>query len=282
MAADPAGAISTTHVIEFVEDRVVKRFRSTQRGEPSREWRGLELLHEFAPGLAPEPISAQLDAEPPFIVMSRLPGEPLGTRPATSAQLDALVIALERMHRSAPVDALAAADPQDTPESLAAMLRAALAARARPTNDAAPAVRSAFAAASELVGSDWPGRAASIGEPSPAFGLCDGNLANYLWDGRDVRVVDFESAGRNDRAFDIADLVEHISLRRGSGIAAEDLLSRLDLRPDERERIRAYRPAFAAFWFLRLLPDGPSHRRNPPGTLEDQAGHLLASARMDA
>jgi hypothetical protein len=53
------------------------------------------------------------------------------------------------------------------------------------------------------------------------------------------------------------------------------VLSHLDLRGDERERIRVYRPMFAAFWLLRLLPDGPSRRRNPPGTLENQAEHLL-------
>jgi hypothetical protein len=56
-------------------------------------------------------------------------------------------------------------------------------------------VRKAFDAASALIESDWAERAASIGEPSPVFGLSDGNLANYLGDGQRVRVIDFESAG---------------------------------------------------------------------------------------
>lgn len=137
-------------------------------------------------------------------------------------------------------------------------------------------MRAAYDAALEFVRSDWVAQAGSIGSPSPVFGLCDGNLANYLWDGYCVRIIDFESAGRQDRAFDVADLAEHISLRRGSGIGADALLARLRLRSDERERVRAYRPAFAVFWLLRLLPDGPSRRRNPPGTLEDQAAHLLS------
>lgn len=272
---EAAGEIFTTHDVVLDGDRVVKRFRRWERGEHLREWRGLRLLHRFAPGLGPEPISAHLEADPPVIVMSRVAGQPLGTCRATTEQVDALVAALERMHRCVPAEALVGADPQDAPADVVELLEKMLQACPAPTAMMDRVVRDAFDAVSRFVGSDWAARAASIGEFSPVFGLCDGNLANYLWDGQDVHVIDFESAGCTDRAFDVADLVEHISLRRGSGIEADDLLSRLDLRDDERERVRAYRPAFAAFWLLRLLPDGPSRRRNPPGTLENQAEHLL-------
>ncbi|HEU0285906.1 MAG TPA: hypothetical protein VFR22_02610, partial [Nocardioidaceae bacterium] len=40
---------------------VVKRFRSWDRGEPDREWRGLSLLQTYAPGLAPEPIQRRTE-----------------------------------------------------------------------------------------------------------------------------------------------------------------------------------------------------------------------------
>lgn len=275
MAGDGNG-IFTTHDLVFDGDRVVKSFRRWQRGEHLREWRGLTLLHRFAPGLAPEPIGAQLEADPPVIVMSRVAGQPLGICEATLEQIDALAAALERMHRCVPTSTLLAADPQDTPADIAELLKTMFVACSEPAMVMEPVVRDAFKTVSMFVNSDWAASTAAIGRPSPAFGLCDGNLANYLWDGQRVHVVDFESAGCNDRAFELADLVEHISLRRGAGIEAEDLLCRLDLTGDERERLRAYRPAFAAFWFLRLLPDGPSRRRNPPGTLENQAEHLLS------
>jgi len=115
------------------------------------------------------------------------------------------------------------------------------------------------------------------GEPTPVFGINDGNLANFLWDAGTgtVHVIDFESAGRNDRAFELADSAEHISLWLRAGTGADAILGRLDLTDLERTRIRAYRPAFAAFWLLRLLPGGPSARRNPPGTLEAQAARFL-------
>ncbi|MEU1387219.1 MULTISPECIES: phosphotransferase [unclassified Nonomuraea] len=43
--------------------------------------------------------------------------------------------------------------------------------------------------------------------------VADGNRANYLWDEHDrrVRLVDWEDSGRNDRAFELGELCEHIS-----------------------------------------------------------------------
>ena len=271
---------STTHHVEISGDRVVKTFTSWDRGEHRREWRGLSLLHEYAPGLGPAPISADLEAQPPSIVMSRVPGEPLGTRRMTPEQTDALAVALDRMHGAVPADALAEADPQDTPSSIDSLLRRMLAACATPTEDggAKPVVREAFEAARRVIeSSGWVERGARLGDPRPVFGMNDGNLANFLWDAEtgSVRVIDFESAGRNDRAFELADLAEHISLWLGAQTDADDVLACLELTAAERARIRLYRPAFAALWLLRLLPDGGSSRRNPPGTLEAQAARLL-------
>ena len=276
---ETVGQVSTTHHIEIAGDRVVKTFVSWDRGEHRREWRGLTLLHEHAPGLGPEPISADLDAHPPVIVMGRVPGESLGTRRATPEQIDALVFALDRLHFAVPAHVLADVDPHDTPSRIADLLRRMIADRATPSvhGGSVPVVCEAFEAAHRFIDSNWVERGVRLGEPMPVFGTNDGNLANYLWDPekRAVRVVDFESAGSNDRAFELADAVEHISLRRGSEIEAEDLLDRLDLTDAERSRVRAYRPAFAVFWLLMLLPDGPSFKRNPPGTLEEHAAYLL-------
>ena len=272
-------SVFTTHHVEISGNRVVKTFKSWDRGEHRREWRGLSLLHEYAPGLGPEPISADLDKQPPSIVMSRVPGEPLGTRRMTPEQIDALVTALDRMHGAVPAEALAEADPQDTPPSIGSLLRTMLLASVPPTEGggAEPIVREAFEAARRVIESDWVERGANLGDPKPVFGINDGNLANFLWDAETgtVHVIDFESAGRNDRAFELADLAEHISLWLGAQTDADDVLARLELNDAERTRLRLYRPAFAAFWLLRLLPDGHSARRNPPGTLEAQAERLL-------
>jgi hypothetical protein len=85
---------------------VVKRFRHWAHDEPRREWQALTLLARYAPGLAPEPVRADLTAETPEVVMSRLPGEPLGTGPAPEAQIDAVAAAFDLLHHAIPAPVL--------------------------------------------------------------------------------------------------------------------------------------------------------------------------------
>ena len=96
-----------------------------------------------------------------------------------------------------------------------------------------------------------------------------------LWDGRVCRLVDFEDAGRSDRAFEVADLVEHVSSRLPRLLVPEHLFDALGLDARQRDRVAALRPLYAAFWLLMLLPGNPADRRNPPGSLADQARHVV-------
>jgi Ser/Thr protein kinase RdoA (MazF antagonist) len=124
-----------------------------------------------------------------------------------------------------------------------------------------------------------PPSAASCGGRRTAaavFAHVDGNLANYLWDGRTVRLVDFEDSGRGDRAQELADFVEHLSVWDGGGVHARAFLDRFDLTRPERQRIGQLRRLFAVFWVMMLLPGGRAHRRNPPGTADRQASRALA------
>jgi hypothetical protein len=56
----------------------------------------LKHLHEHAPGLAPRPVGARLDACPPVITMARVPGAPLPSEPSR-AQLTAVRDAVTRL-----------------------------------------------------------------------------------------------------------------------------------------------------------------------------------------
>ena len=96
----------------MADGHVIKRFRSWNRGEHQREWQALNVLAEFAPGLAPVPLSADLDADPPAITMTRLPGEPLASQPITARHLDAVTSTLDRLHTCVPPGALAHIQPQ--------------------------------------------------------------------------------------------------------------------------------------------------------------------------
>lgn len=79
-----------THRLTIAADVVRKQFVSWEDDEADREWSGLTTLAEHAPGLAPEPISRGSDGDAPVVVMSRVPGAPLGSDPVTPAQIDAL------------------------------------------------------------------------------------------------------------------------------------------------------------------------------------------------
>jgi len=96
-----------------------------------------------------------------------------------------------------------------------------------------------------------------------------------LWDGRRCRLIDWEEYGASDLAYEVADVVEHASSRLQRRLDVPGLLGRLDLDEAQRERVEHHRPLFASFWLAMLLPGNGGWHRNPAGSTEDQARHLL-------
>src|SRR6185437_2282559 len=116
---------ASTHLVTADMSRglVRKSFRSRDRREPEREWAALRLLSEFAPGLSAEPIGADLEADPPVIEMSWLPGTPLGGTPLTDGQAAELAQVLNRLWHAAPAAGLAdafRANPNPNPSAFLA------------------------------------------------------------------------------------------------------------------------------------------------------------------
>ncbi|MFD8596620.1 aminoglycoside phosphotransferase family protein [Kitasatospora sp. NPDC059646] len=124
-----------------------------------------------------------------------------------------------------------------------------------------------------------PGAAAALlagcATAVPVLGQADGNLANHLWDGAEVRLVDFEDSGRSDRPYEPAELVEHVSARVDTDLDAAAFLSRFALPAVESARLRECRRLFALLWLVFLAGDPATAARNPPGTGGRQAGRLL-------
>jgi aminoglycoside phosphotransferase len=262
-----------THQVSVDSARgvVSKRFAERDRHEPEREWRALTLLAEHAPGLAPDPLRADLDANPAVIEMSLLPGESLGGQPLTAAQQAALVRALLRLWESVPVSEIRLQPGETTNEAqeLAAVQK--LVAAGHEVGDD-PVVRKACAQ-----GTGWfaAARRGVFGQRS-VFGQGDSNLANFLWDSDRVRIVDFEDSGRSDRVFELAVLVEHLSAWHDAGLDAEEFIPAFDLSAAETARLADCRRLAALFWLLALRPGGGASSRNPPGTLHRQAERVLA------
>jgi Ser/Thr protein kinase RdoA (MazF antagonist) len=223
-------------------------------------------------------VQADLDAEPPVVAMSRLPGTALGTRPLGAGEIAAVAASIGRLHRAIPRRVLGAVEPMPFgPMTAVARVRAMARETGVPED---PAARCAWRRASAWLERGEVERAAAgdriaVYGRTTVFGHGDANLANYLHDGHTVRLVDFEDSGRSERAWELAIFTEHLSVHGDGGVPAEVALGYFETGTTERVGIRAYRRLLATFWLMMLLPGGPSHRRNPPGTLQRQASRLL-------
>jgi Ser/Thr protein kinase RdoA (MazF antagonist) len=93
---------ASTHGLTIGISEVSKRFTSWHRGEPDREWGALKALAAHAPGLAPRPLRRTVEEGRPVVVMSRLPGMPLGDRPLTPLQVTAVADAMTKLHGAVP------------------------------------------------------------------------------------------------------------------------------------------------------------------------------------
>jgi hypothetical protein len=248
--------VRQTHDLVFDHGSVLKRYVACERGEHVREWTVLQALSRHAPDLVPRPLAADLDANPPWVRMSRLPGRPLGGA-LSQTQLHALELALRRMW-AVPVDGLP--PRRFHPEEARRVISKGLAGSARPDG---------------LAGQAYDLCVAHLARPvelagHPIVGHGDANLSNYLWDGVSIRVVDFEDAGVSDVDYELGFLVEHLSTR------ATDWDPFLRRFSTDDGRLRAARLTSAAHWLLLLLPGGPAARRNPPDMLDNQAKRIFS------
>lgn len=263
-----------THDLTFTDTEVRKRFLNWADGEADREWACLGLIRDHAPGLAPRPLRRETVGGHPVVVMERLPGVPLGRGPLTAQQTHSLGLALRRLY-SIPIRHIEAAGigerrygPSTLPQALTGLLSE--------THDFSDCQDPARVAEGVEAAREW------LAQPNllPAahlsgLGISDLNPANIVWDGQTCRLVDFEDGGLTDPAYDLADHVEHIAGRTAGVFDPDALSATVGLSEAEGERMRIYRPLWAAFWLVMLLPGNGGFHRNPPGTAEAQARHLV-------
>ncbi|MFI1091216.1 phosphotransferase family protein [Streptomyces sp. NPDC020917] len=278
-----------THTVLLGSTTVTKRHRGQDAARrAAAEWRALDVLHRHAPGLAPEPLSPRPTRDRPEIVMSRLGGAPLRGTPIDAARLRALAAAVDRIHTAVPSRVPAGWAPRDgLPHQLAAEIRdLAPHVRARASGGTAdrtagprpPATIPPDVAEAVDEGLAWLASAEPLpgpGDRPPVVGHGDGNLANYLWDGTRVAVVDFEFSGASERALELAEITEHIAAWSGPPLDADAFLACFAPDPDETRRLRALRRLLALHWLCRLALDDPAAPRNPPGTAARQAARLM-------
>lgn len=233
-----------------MRSEVHKRYVSWAGEEPAREWAGLRLLAEHAPGLAPGPLRRETVEGAPVVVMTRLPGLPLGDGPLSARQVRALCLALGRLF-AVPVTAVCAAglgERNDGPSTFRSWVREWAGGAHDFTGCREPAlVQDALDRARGWLESP---SATPDGVVDPVLAMADGNLANLLWDGEVCRLVDFEDCGLSDPAYELADpadLAEHASSRLAGLLDVDVLVAEIGLTERQPARWAAYRPLFAAF-----------------------------------
>ena len=260
----------STHGIEMGPASVVKRFGDAGPERFEREWRALTLLHTYLPGLAAEPQEADPTAVEPTIVMSRLSGTPIRGRSLDERQVKALADATTALHNALPPAVLAGLPLRPGHQRELITHVRTWSSVERP--DTSSVCRGKDAGLAWLAQSGL-----ETSEPAVpmVFGPGDGNLANYLWDGTRVQVVDFEDSGRSDRVFELAEITEHVSSWVGPPLDVPSFLAHFDLTAAEVSRLRDCRRLLALVWLFLLSFDDPDNPRNPPGTADRQADRLL-------
>lgn len=229
----------------------VKIYRVDDRCRAEREWLSLNFLSAHRVQSAPLPLWADPDARQPAVGMTFLPGRPF---PETG-------------DRQEPLRALAVVQRQyaelSLPGELATLERIDSASHYihRITGIWAPVIRSqprdALTRDLLQILSTWEesSDAAVLSEPTRRiFSRGDSNLLNWLWDGTDIRVVDYEFAGYSDLAFDCADLTEHISSRQ-AGIddqAWAEIIGLAELGGTDQRRFEAAQRTSALRWLAVL------------------------------
>jgi hypothetical protein len=264
----------STHTVELLPDRAVKRYRHWAEREHEREWQALTLLQAYAPGLAPAPLDLDPGPPTPTLVMSRLPGTVLRGGIVEPAQISALAAALTELHHCLPAE-VAAALPHRTWRQRQCVEYIRRRYPELATRSLDPEITRAAAD-----GMSWLNATASRWNHDPdlrpVLGQADGNLANFLWDGTRIVIVDFEESGRSDVPFELAELVEHVGSWVETDFGTDAFLAHFPLETGELARLAECRRLLALLWLIALSLVGPDDGRNPPGTPLRQARRLRA------
>lgn len=259
-----------THDIEFTDDVVRKTLVSWSQGEPEREWAALVHLDEHAPDLGPRPIARFLVDDRPAVTMSRVSGLPLTGR-VTRRQTEALATAVQRLF-AVPIPTDLSVRAND-PVRFHRRIQQAFSEEYEWSQcQNSTLVRHATDIAQNWLDNHQP---PSDWLVDSVIALGDGNLDNVLRDGQVCRLIDWEEYGASGRAYEVSDLLEHASTRLERRLDVQALLGQLTLDGVQRARVEHHRRMFACFWLAMLLPGNAGWRRNPPGSTEDQARHLI-------
>lgn len=220
------------------------------RHRAHREWQTLTLLTRRGHPRTPHPVWRSPRQDRPAIAMTFVAGAPLAGTCLQPRQLDALAAALADLYSITPADVAEPVAQVATPAP--AMLQ-------RVRDDCATPSSGPSAGPGRLQLLEFWRRWSSGPDPqtllrtptTQVLGRGDPSLANILWDGAELTLLDFEYSGWTDPAYELADLLEHPESRATPDLTWNNFVDRFDLDPDARARHRAARRMLALFWLAR-------------------------------
>lgn len=228
-------------------DCCIKIFKVDIRQRGQREWASLLHLRENGIDYVPTPYQFVTVDGTPILVMELVHGSHLGHKHLSRDQLEILACRVKRLHLLpyegrpenarvflAPervdglIDLMKGVPVQDQPTAQCLDLWTIL--------SRGPAL-DLLRQTTELV-----------------FSRMDTSLANLMWDGDTIRLVDLEYGGWTERVFDLAEQVEHVQSRGTPDSEWEWYLQQFPLQPEEHIRLKQAQRLLAFDWARRFWP----------------------------
>ncbi|MGJ6969333.1 aminoglycoside phosphotransferase family protein [Streptosporangium sp. G11] len=250
----------------------IKLYKIDERRRAEREWHALTSVAGTGIEEVPAPVWYDPAGPYPAIAMTLLPGEPLPAThlPEPTPALKALA-ALHGRLTEVPLTGLLAELPRidSAPHYINRLTRLW-------PDQLADAADEPLTADMLTLLRRWEesGDRELLLNPAPAvFSRGDSNLLNWLWDGGEIRCVDFEFTGYSDTAFDAADLCEHISARDIDDEVWESLHADLGITAALTPRFRAAQRTCALRWLAVLWRQ--RFTREPEFATQRERAHRL-------
>lgn len=249
---ESAGKHSSIYQLKSdIAEYCVKSYLKEWQFGASREWVGLRILNEFGVQGAPRAYALSSSSEVKFLVMEWISGSSLGECHLSRPQIGALADITKAVHSISPAevgDSLWACfwDPErrlsDFPRQIELLK----------DNPAEQAVEVASLAKDWLKGAD-PQILVELEEP--VFSRGDHNLANCLWDGDKLWLVDLEHIGWHDPVIDLALLTEHVQARRTPHDEWLWFIEQFALTKRQRKRLVAAQRQISLSWLIGVCID---------------------------
>lgn len=228
-------------------DCCIKVFKVDIRQRGQREWETLLYLREHGIDYMPAPYQFATVDGTAILVMELVRGSHLGHKYLSRAQLEILACRVKRLH-TLPFEG--------RPEKARVFLAPARVDGLIDLMKGVPVQDQATAQCLALWNTISRGSALGLLRQTGelVFSRMDTSLANMLWDGATIRLVDLEYGGWTERVFDLAEQVEHVQSRETPDSEWAWYLQQFSLPPEECSRLKLAQRLLAFDWARRFWP----------------------------